>query len=170
MKTFLSTLLVALVLAAPVAAQTNPAFSTTTTAAVTATATVVSLTAVTFAASVSSTLTLRAGWGIQMDGEFMQVAPTYVSGLQVPVLRGRLGTSAQPHVSGVTAILGPAGVFNVSEPGENGSTCPAAPAQYLIQVQTVTGNIYLCRWIATVGRVWTATNSLLFTYNSLTVR
>lgn len=170
MKTLIVSLALVLGLVATAHAQTNPAFTTTTTAAITATQRNIPLTAVTFAASVSSTLTLRAGWGIQIDGEYMVVAPTYVSGLSVPVERGMLGTSAQPHVSGVTAILGPPGVFNSSAPGENGSSCPAAPAQYLIQVQTVTGNVYLCRWIASVGRVWTATNSLLLTYNSLTVR
>lgn len=174
MKTILFSLLVALVLAAPVAAQVNPAFSTTTTAAITATQTVVPLTAVSATTSVAgqaaTTTTLRAGYGMQIDGEYMVVAPSYVSGLQVPVIRGQLGTTAKAHPTGESVIIGPTGVFSTTTPGALGSTCPSAPAQYLIMVQTTTGNVWLCRQLTSSRRVWTATNELLLTYNSLTVR
>lgn len=159
---------------APVFAQTNPACSTTTTAALSSDALVVSLTAVSCTISIAGetarTRALAAGDGLYINGEYMTVAPSYSSGLQVPVVRGQLGTVGKAHPSGETTIYGPPTMFSTANPGAMGSTCPSAPAPWLIQVNTVTGNVWLCRQLSATRRVWTATNDLLLTYNSLTVR
>lgn len=142
---------------ASLVAQTNPATSTTLAAAVDSSATRVNL------ASASG---LTAGQsGIYADGEYMLV--TAVSGTVVTVQRGQLGTVARAHVNGLTVIKGPVGMFSSADIGPG--TCPSSPAQYLISVNTVNGNVWLCRYIDGGGRTWQATNTRVLTYNSLTI-
>lgn len=153
---------------------TNPALTTTTTAAISATATVVPLTAVSGTISVAgqaaTTRALQAGDGIFIDGEYMLVAGSYVSGLQVPVQRGQLGTTAKPHATGVTVAFGPPVIFSTTDPGAGSSQCPSSPAVYLVQINVVTGNAWLCRQTSSTLRIWVGTNGRQLTYNSLTVR
>lgn len=180
MKRILITALMALVAVLPLTAQqnlTNPALTTTTTAAVTRDATVIPMTAVSGTISVAgqpaTTRALQAGDGLYIDGEYLSVMPTYVSGLQVPVTRGLLGTTAKAHVSGATVVYGPPGIFSVTDPGAGSSSCVSGqqqPAPFLVLINVVTGNAWLCRQTSPTVRVWVGTNSRQLTYNSLTVR
>lgn len=156
---------------APSFAQTNPSFTTTLSTAITATQTTITLAAVTSSLT-GAVSPLAPGMGLYIDGEYLLVAGSYVSGLQVQVIRGQLGTTAKAHVTSSPVIVGPAAMFSTTDPGAGSSTCPSTPAPYLAQVNVVTGNVWLCRWISgfSGSRVWWATNSRGITYNSITVR
>jgi hypothetical protein len=176
MKKILYSLVVTFALVTPALAQINPVLTTTPSADITsASATVIPFTAVSGTVSVAgqpvTTRALQRGDGIYIDGEYMIVASSYPnSGLQVPVLRGQLGTTAKPHESASTLVYGPPTAFRTDDIGMGGSLCPATPAPLLVQINVVTGNVWLCRQTSSTVRVWVGTNSRQLTYNSLTVR
>lgn len=156
---------------------TNPALTTTLSAAVTRDALVIPMTAVSGTISVAgqpvTTRALQAGDGIYIDGEYMEVQSAYSSGLQVPVSRGLLGTTAKAHVAAATVVYGPPGIYSTTDPGAGSSSCVAGqqqPAQFLVLINVVTGNAWLCRQTSSTVRVWVGTNGRQLTYNSLTVR
>lgn len=154
MKKLIYGLLIALAIIAVPLAQTNPASSTTLSAAVTVNATVI---------SIASASGIADNYGLYIDGEFMTVNPTWTSGTQIPVIRGQFGTVAKAHRSGVTVIKGPPGMFTNVDAGPG--QCPAAPFQYLVSVNVISGNVWWCD-----GNLhWTATNTRSLTYNSLTI-
>ena len=159
MKKLIFGLLVALALVSVPLAQTNPAVSTTLSVAVNSSQNVITL---------ASATGIADNYGLYVNAEYMTVNPSWTSGTQIPVMRGQLGTTAKAHPVSATVIVGPPGMFSTTDPGGGSSTCPSAPAQYLIQVNTVTGNVWLCRYIG-ADRIWTATNQRLLTYNSLTI-
>lgn len=161
--------------ASPAFAQMNPVLTTTPSADITATQTVIPFTAVSGTISVNgqptTTRALQRGDGVYIDGEYMIVASSYPnSGLQVPVLRGQLGTTAKPHESASTLVYGPPTAFRTDDIGMGGSQCPAAPSPLLVQINVISGNAWLCRQTSSTVRVWVGTNSRQLTYNSLTVR
>lgn len=158
MKKLLIVALAFLTLAsASLVAQTNPATSTTLSAALDSSSTVVRVTS-------ASGLTAGAS-GIYVDGEYMNV--NAISGTVLTVTRGQLGTVARAHVNASTVIKGPAAMFSTADAGPG--TCPSSPQTYLISVNVVNGNVWLCRYITGGGRTWQATNTRLLTYNSLTI-
>lgn len=135
-------------------AQTNPATSTTLSAAIADGATTV--------IRVTSATGLTAGTtGIYVDGEYMNVQA--VSGTQITVTRGQLGTVGRAHRSGVTVIKGPLAMFTTVDAGPG--TCPSVPNPYLVSVNVVSGNVWWCD----ANLKWTATNTRVLTYNSLTI-
>lgn len=175
MKKILSVLVAVLALGVtPALAQINPAVVTTPTADITATQTTIGFTAVSGTISVGTgpaqTRSLQAGDGVYIDGEYMLVAGSYVSGTQVPVIRGQLGTTAKAHESASSLVFGPPAMFSTTDPGGGSSVCPSNPAPYLVQINVVSGNAWLCRQTSSTVRVWVGTNSRQITYNSLTVR
>lgn len=60
---------------------------------------------------VSSASGFAAGNSLRIDGEFMKVAQSYVSGTTIPVLRGQDGTVTSAHVSGAVITSGLASDF-----------------------------------------------------------
>lgn len=154
---------------------TNPAVVTTPSADVTATQTVIPFTAVSGTISVNgqpaTTRALQRGDGVYIDGEYMIVASSYPNtGTQVPVLRGQLGTTAKAHESASSLVFGPPTIFSTTDPGAGSSQCPSTPAPFLVMINVVSGNAWLCRQTSSTVRVWVGTNSRQITYNSLTVR
>ena len=158
MKKILFSLLMLLALVAVPLAQTNPAVSTTITVAASATDTIITL---------ASATGIADNYGIYINGEYMTVNPTWTSGGRVPVMRGQLGTVARAHIDNATALIGPPGMFTTADAGPG--ACPSVPQQYLVSVNTVNGNVWLCRAIDGVSREWTATNTRHLTYNSLLI-
>ena len=158
MKTLIYGLLLALVLVAVPLAQTNPAVSTTITVAASATDTIITL---------ASATGIADNYGIYINGEYMTVNPTWTSGVRVPVMRGQLGTVARGHIDNATALIGPPGMFTTADAGPG--ACPSVPQQYLVSVNVINGNVWLCRSIDGVSREWTATNTRHLTYNSLLI-
>lgn len=138
-------------------AQTNPATSTTLSAALDSSATVV---------RVASASGLTAGAsGIYVDGEYMTVSA--ISGTVLTVQRGQLGTVGRAHISGATVIKGPVGMFTTVDAGPG--ACPSSPQQYLVSVNTVNGNVWFCQNGTAGTRYWRGTNTRMLTYNSLTI-
>lgn len=158
MKRLIPALLITLALVAVPLAQTNPAVSTTLAVAADATSTSIRLTAATGIAD---------NYGIYIDGEYMTVNPSWTSGVIIPVTRGQGGTTAKAHVITSSVVIGPPGMFSTADAGPG--ACPSTPQQYLVSVNTITGNVWFCRQVSGGGRTWTATNTRLLTYNSLTI-
>lgn len=78
---------------------------------------------------VASATSVAAGRLLRVDGEWMQVTQSYVSGTTVPVLRGRDGSAVLAHVSGANVTHGLASDFGTPPAGVNVSvTNPAQPA------------------------------------------
>mgnify|MGYP001587161417 CR=1 FL=1 len=77
-----------------------------------------------------------------------------------------LGLTAE-MIDNATALIGPPGMFTTADAGPG--ACPSVPQQYLVSVNTVNGNVWLCRAIDGVSREWTATNTRHLTYNSLLI-
>lgn len=139
--------------ALPVSAQTYLT-STTLSAAVTST----SQTTI----NVTSATGFTVGYTLYVDGEAMSI--TSVSGTTIGVFRGVVGTTARTHASASTVIVGPPPAFTTADPGPG--SCTVANQAYLPIVNTVNGNVWMCRGVAGVVK-WTATNSRFLTYNSL---
>jgi hypothetical protein len=79
--------------------------------------------------NVVSATSVAAGRSVRVDGEFMKVASSYVSGLNVPVLRGQDGTATGTHVSGANVTHGASTDFANPPAGAQASTTdPAQPA------------------------------------------
>lgn len=79
--------------------------------------------------NIVSATSVAAGRQIRVDGEFMKVASSYVSGLNVPVLRGQDGTATSVHVSGANVTHGLATDFaNPPAGAQAASTNPVQPA------------------------------------------
>lgn len=181
MKKIFLALVMALMTVWAVSAQnlTNPALTTTPSVDITASQTVIPFTAVSGQISVAgqatTTRALQRGDGAFIDGEYMAVSSSYTAGsLQVPVLRGQLGTTAKAHESASTIVFGPPAIFSTADPGGEPSggsaACPGTPQPYLVLVNVKNGNAWLCRQTSSTVRIWVATNSRQLTYNSLTVR
>lgn len=153
-------LLVALALVSPVSAQTYLT-STTNSAAISASQTTFAL---------ASTTGVAAGGALYIDREYMSVRA--VSGLNVTVVRGQAGTTANAHTATRTVIVIPAAavptVVTATDPtpitGVGG--CTPSAHRYLPIINVTSGNVWTCRWVDNV-RVWAATNNTLITYNSL---
>jgi hypothetical protein len=67
--------------------------------------------------SVTSATGFAAGSLVLVDVELMQVTKEYVSGLQIPVLRGQDGTQQIAHVVGTNATVGTGTDFATPIPG-----------------------------------------------------
>jgi hypothetical protein len=66
---------------------------------------------------VASATSVTAGSIVLVDGEFMQVLQSYVSGTTVGVLRGQNGTATATHVASANVTHGDATDFTVAAPG-----------------------------------------------------
>tara|TARA_R110002051_G_scaffold101065_2_gene171773 strand:- start:1676 stop:2302 length:627 start_codon:yes stop_codon:yes gene_type:complete len=66
---------------------------------------------------VASATSVAAGRIVLVDGEFMQVLQSYVSGTTVGVLRGQNGTATATHVASANVTHGAAADFTVPAPG-----------------------------------------------------
>ncbi len=152
MKAFktLGGVLLALLLTAPVYAQTATT-ETTLAAAVT------SPTQDLF--TVASATGLAAGRYMYVDNELVQIKGTYSSGVLIPVVRGKAGRATN-HLSGAVVTAGllgnyststgsglSSGVFIVAKPY---GPCTAASQEYTIVVNTTTGDRFKC-----IGANWT---------------
>lgn len=154
MKAFttLCGVLLALLLAAPVFAQT-------TTTATTLSAAVTSNTQDRI--TVASATGFAAGRFVYIDNELMQVARTYSSGTTIPVLRGKGGRASQ-HLSGARVIAGTAGSYDPSTGNSSGvfisaspyGPCTPASQAFTIVVNTTTGDKFKCiadTWVLIEG-------------------
>lgn len=156
----LSGLILALALSVSASAQTYMT-TTTLTNAVSATSTTFTLGAVTG---------LAAGAGLYVDREFVSVRS--VSGLNVTVVRGQSGTTANAHAASRTVILIPAAAVGTvvarvdPSPVSGVGGCTVAASQFYPIINVLSGNVWVCRWVSNV-RVWAATNETLITYSSL---
>lgn len=145
--------------ATTVFAQTNPAVTTTLAAAVTTTTQ--------SQIRLTSTTGITAGMGLYIDGEFMTVLSVTSPNVFVTRAAPGGGTFAQLHANSATVIAGPLGMFGTTDPL---GVCPVAPFQYLSTVNTVSGNVWLCRYVSGGSRQWVGTNNRQLTYNSITVK
>ena len=66
---------------------------------------------------VASATSVAAGRIVLVDGEFMQVLQSYVSGTTVGVTRGQNGTTTAAHVASANVTHGAAADFTVAAPG-----------------------------------------------------
>jgi len=139
--------LLALLLAAPVFAQTATT-ATTLSAAVSSTSQ--------DRITVASATGFAAGRFVYIDNELMQVARTYSSGTTIPVVRAK-GGRASKHLSGARVLAGitgsydptlgqSSGVFIVASPY---GPCTPGNQQYTIVVNTTTGDKFKC-----IGDTW----------------
>lgn len=135
--------LLAFFVAQPAAAQTT-LNSTTLSAAVT------SATAQTF--PLTSITSVTAGDIMLVDREFVQVQS--VGATSVVVTRGREGSSALPHASGVVVWNGPRVRFYMNDPV---GVCTATNEAYLPHIVIPTASIYQCQtseWVRWRDRGW----------------
>lgn len=168
MKTFGVALLALILSAVPLSAQT---FLTTTTL----TSAVTSTTQTTFV--VLSATTIEVGGMLYLDREAVQV--TSVSGLNIGVARGQLGTKANTHAAGtlanggaVVVIVpkaaqagsGPYGLAAIGQVDPPPGSCTTASYRYLPIINAVTGDIWSCRWVGSgtnTSKVWASTNIVM---------
>lgn len=153
MKKILFTLTVALSMVAPAWAQTY--LTTTTTSAAIAAGVVPSQTIV-----VASATDIEVGGSLFIDHELMGVSA--VSGTRITVSRTQ---NPAAHVSGSRVIVAKASQKAATMLSHEATlrlvgACTAANQNFLPKVDTVLGNVYLCRDISTsgVGAQWTYTN------------
>lgn len=165
MKRIVIGLIVALLGAVPVSAQTYLT-STTNSAAISASAT-------TFV--VASASGIAAGGALYINREYMTVRA--VSGTTITVTRGQAGTVANSHGASQTVIIIPAAaiptvVAQVEPAGTAGmGACDITAFQYQPIINVANGNVWLCRYTGATQsfRRWAATNEVLITYNSLLI-
>ena len=154
--------LAALVLAAsPVQAQ-RLIVNTTTSAALTATDTTVSLTA---------TTSVAAGQFAFVDQELMRVNSVDTTASTISVQRGQGGTAAVGHATGETIFISDGGDYRNVDPSYSGA-CQRGVNQAAILpwINTSNGNIWKCLPGAAGGTavgVWNGTNTTPLTYNSV---
>lgn len=112
--------------------------------------------------AVASASGFTAGNFAYADYEAVQIVS--VSGTNVTVLRGQMGTVARAHASSETVITGVAQFFQQADP-DFGAACTrgAGQAAYLPWINVQTGNVFVCR----TGGTWNVTNVLPITFNSL---
>lgn len=67
--------------------------------------------------TVASATGFGPGYYVKVNGEFMRVATSYVSGTTIPVLRGLNGTFSQPHAITSNVVAGLASDFAESAAG-----------------------------------------------------
>jgi len=156
---FILVILALLVSALPASAQTV-ATRTTLSGAITATATTITL---------ASGTGFTAGNFVYVDNEVMRIVS--VSGANITVQRGQLGTVARAHANAEPVITGAAGHFQTTDP-DYGATCTRGSGQavFLPRINVLNGLVWQCGGEAENGRsglAWTATTTSPVTYNSI---
>lgn len=156
-KTFAVALLALILSAVPLSAQT---YLTTTTLS----SAVTSISADTIV--VASATTAVAGGYVYIDHEAMLIIS--VSGTSLRVARGQSGTGGATHASAATVIIFPLAALTGSLPAFGQAdppygTCTPGNQRFLPIVNVVTGNVWLCRYIAAaaVSRTWASTNIVM---------
>lgn len=153
MKKILIALVLTLAIAVPVSAQTY--LSTTTLSSA-----VTSQTQRVF--NVASAANIAANYQLYIDRELVTVVS--VSGTAITVNRSQAPST---HASGATVIIANVAQQQVAFVPNGGAprpgTCSLTAQPYLPIVDTDTGNVWLCRYIASAAnsRVWAATNVVM---------
>ena len=131
--------------------------NTTLNGAVTATQNFVVLTSATVL-TVSTGGSIVAGNWLYVDREAMRVVS--ISGTRVTVARGVGGTFAAAHATSAVIFTGPANYYQSADPGL--LACTVATMQFRPWINVLNGNVWLCK-----SSVWTATNTMPITFNSI---
>lgn len=85
--------------------------------------------------TVAAATGISAGTTIQVDAEFMQVLSSYVSGLILPVLRGRNGSATLPHANGAAVVAGNAADF--ADPPAQSAASVNLPANRVREMKSI---------------------------------
>lgn len=93
--------------------------------------------------TVASATGFVAGYKILIDGEFMEVDKSYVSGTAIPVLRGREGTAQAAHVVTSNVTVGIGSDWANPAPGAVGGTTYFPSLPYYVLSMTTTGAVTL---------------------------
>ena len=92
--------------------------------------------------AVAAATGFAAGYKVLIDGEEMEVAKDYVSGLVIPLYRGRGGTPQAPHPVTANVIVGVGSDFQNPAPGAFATTYGVIPTVY-VQSVTATSSLTL---------------------------
>ncbi len=113
-----------------------------------------------------------AGQCLYVERELMQI--TAISSTRVTVIRGTGGTSAALHPTGAVVFTSACAAFRATDPVStagvgNGSlpslkACTTATMGSRPFINVLNGNVWLC-----ISSVWSATNAMVITYNSVNV-
>lgn len=156
MKRILFTLVALLTLwAVPTSAQTYLTSTTLSTAVTSVSADTV---------VVASASTVAVGGYLYVNHEAMQVVS--ISGTSIRVARGQQGTAATTHSASATVIVFPVASLQGALPAfgqrDPAGSCTPGNHRYLPIVNVVSGNVWLCRYVAAGGaRQWAATNIVM---------
>lgn len=111
------------------------------------------------------------GQCLYVERELMQI--TAISSTRATVIRGTGGTGAALHPTAAVVFTGPCNAFKAADPvstaGVSGSlpslkACTLASMGSRPFINVLNGNVWLC-----ISSVWTATNAMVITYNSVNV-
>ena len=119
----------------------------------------------TSASAITGATAPAVGHCLYVERELMQI--TAISSTRVTVIRGTGGTSAALHPTGAVVFTGACGNFRNADPVGTSpqaslKACTTATMGVRPFVNTANGNIWLCK-----SSVWTATNAMVITYNSV---
>lgn len=109
--------------------------------------------------AVTSATNFAANSVVVVDGEAMTVQTSYVSGLVIPVTRGRSGTAVVAHASGTAATVGLPSYFSSSPPpaGPCTSTAEVALPRFVIAPTvgaSVGIGVYNCAGATSTTQTW----------------